>query len=147
MEERLIAPCGINCHICPQYQKKKNPCVGCRTRTTRKSQICILKNCQKECRGKSESCADCTEFPCKRLLALNQRYQTKTGGLVCPIENLQTIRQDGITVFYGEKKKNGPVLCVGILCLSLVYTLTVQPVATPLLPNKTAELYRGCRCP
>ena len=63
MEEQLIAPCGINCYICPQYQKRKNPCVGCRTRTTRKSQTCILKNCQKECRGKSEFCADCTEFP------------------------------------------------------------------------------------
>ena len=122
MEEQLIAPCGINCYICPQYQKRKNPCVGCRTRTTRKSQTCILKNCQKECRGKSESCADCTEFPCKRLLSLIQRYQTKTGGLICPIENLQIIRQDGISIFLrGQDEKWTCPMCGNILSVAGIH--------------------------
>ena len=45
MEEILIAPCGINCRVCGMYQKRSHPCLGCRLRTTKKSHLCVIKNC------------------------------------------------------------------------------------------------------
>ena len=40
MERSLIAPCGINCAVCRQYQKKKDGCKGCRFETNLKSRTC-----------------------------------------------------------------------------------------------------------
>jgi hypothetical protein len=48
--------------------------------------------------------ATCTAYPCKRLQALDKRYQTKYG--VSLIENLECIMSRGIRKFIaGEKKK------------------------------------------
>ena len=99
MDEMLIAPCGFNCQVCAQYQKRKNPCVGCRTRTTRKSQICIIKNCDRAREQTPQLCIGCAIFPCRRLQAFDQRYQKISDGYLSVIENLKTIEKLGMTAF------------------------------------------------
>ena len=80
MEEILIAPCGINCRVCGMYQKRSHPCLGCRLRTTKKSRLCVIKNCREERWSSPSLCLGCAKFPCPRLRALDQRYREKTAG-------------------------------------------------------------------
>lgn len=80
MEEILIAPCGINCRVCGMYQKRSHPCLGCRLRTTKKSHLCVIKNCREERWSSPSLCLGCAKFPCPRLRALDQRYREKTAG-------------------------------------------------------------------
>jgi len=82
----LIATCGMNCGICIAYLREKNKCSGCRglnkgNPITRSE--CKIKKCDKL---HSEFCFNCEEFPCKKLMHLDKRYQTKYN--MSMIENL-----------------------------------------------------------
>ena len=118
MDPILIAPCGFNCRTCAQYQKVKNPCKGCHLRSTRKSEICILKNCKSLSKTDPKLCAGCTAFPCRRLQQFDQRYQNITGGYLSVIQNLQTIQQVGMETFLQmeEEEWSCPV-CHKLLCV------------------------------
>lgn len=106
MDKNLIAPCGMNCALCLTYQRKKNPCLGCRIFSQDKSKYCrqcIIINCNKR-RGKySDFCYSCDEYPCKRLKALDKRYRTKYS--MSMLENLAYIKEHGITAFTRNEKK------------------------------------------
>jgi predicted GNAT family N-acyltransferase len=87
-----IAPCGMDCALCYAFQDIKKPCPGCRTQTgkIRKScQNCIIFSCDK----KKYYCFECTNFPCKRLKALDARYQNKYK--MSMIMNLTFIKEQG----------------------------------------------------
>ncbi len=76
----LIAPCGINCHLCRAYLRDKKVCPGCRGEDTLKAKSCVtcrIKVCEKREKGKIGFCFDCDEFPCARLTHLDKRYRTK----------------------------------------------------------------------
>ncbi len=105
MEERLIAPCGMNCAICVNYLAMKHElkkrgfqrsyCLGCLPR----GQNCLHMGDRCETLGKGlvRFCFECGEFPCKRLKALDMRYRTKYH--MSMIENLRAIEERGAQDF------------------------------------------------
>ena len=87
-----IAPCGMDCALCYAFQDVKKPCPGCRTQTGKireSCQNCIIFSCDK----KKYYCFECTNFPCKRLKALDARYQNKYK--MSMIMNLTFIKEQG----------------------------------------------------
>jgi hypothetical protein len=115
----LIAPCGMNCHLCRAYVRNKNACLGCRGGDSNKSKSCItcqIKNCEKKVSGSFKYCFECGSFPCARLDRLDNRYRTKYG--MSMIENLTVVRSLGIRRFIENEKKRwacpecGRLLCV-----------------------------------
>lgn len=69
MKERIdeFAPCGVFCGACPSYNKT---CAGCSSEKKEQNRSskwnCKLRNC---CyiEKKVNYCAECDEFPCKKL--------------------------------------------------------------------------------
>ncbi len=122
MEERLIAPCGMNCGICVSYQAMKNElkkkgfhkqyCSGCRSC----SQNCSLKRgCAKLREGQVRFCFECEEYPCKKLKALDKRYRTKYH--MSMLENLEFIKKHGMDKFLErEEEKWRCPECGGVIC-------------------------------
>jgi hypothetical protein len=130
MEEKLIAPCGMNCSLCVSYQSQKYDlkkqgfnrkyCPGCIPRgencTHMGDQCEPLKN------GTIRFCYQCETFPCKRLKALDKRYRTKYH--LSMIENLKSIEKNGMDSFLiSEAEKwacsqcGKPICCHNGLCL------------------------------
>ena len=106
MKEELIAPCGMNCSLCVNYQfykgdlnKKgfyKTYCPGCIPRG---------KNCTHmghKCRllgeGLVRFCFQCEKYPCKDLRALNKRYREKYH--MSMLENWKRSGERGWRCFY-----------------------------------------------
>ncbi len=120
MNQKLIAPCGMNCAICLGYLREKNKCLGCREMSENKPfycRKCIIANCEILKKNKWKYCSDkCEKFPCKRLKSLDKRYRTKYG--MSMIENLKNIKKLGIRQFVRNEKvrwtcKNcGSIICV-----------------------------------
>jgi hypothetical protein len=119
MEERLIAPCGMNCGICMAYLREKNRCPSCRAADTNKAVTvirCRIKNCEVIQKGKVEFCFGCDNLPCGSLKHLDKRYRTKYG--MSMIENLEFIRNNGVDAFIVQQEakykcpKCGSVICV-----------------------------------
>ncbi len=130
MEKELIAPCGMNCSVCIAYLAKKHDlhkqglrrtyCEGCLPRG--KNCLHMADKCEKLGNGLVRFCFECTDFPCKRLKALDKRYRTKYH--LSMIENLTYINKHGIGNFLEiEKEKwmcsgcGGTVCCHNGLCL------------------------------
>ena len=113
MEERLIAPCGMNCGVCVSYLamkydlKKqgfaKTYCAGCLPRG--KNCAFMKKQCDLLGKGLVRFCYECGDFPCSRLKALDKRYRTKYH--MSMIENLEFIREHGIERFLKAKSLKG----------------------------------------
>ena len=123
MEEKLIAPCGMNCGICSGYLALKHGvrskgvkmsyCAGCRPRD--KKCAFLKKRCQLLLKGKVEYCYECQDFPCQRLRHVDQRY--KTLFKMSMIENLKFIRDKGIEKFLSKEKKRWRCPeCGGVIC-------------------------------
>ncbi len=134
MEERLIAPCGMNCAVCVSYLAMKNDlkrkgfskkyCAGCLPR----GQNCLFmkKQCDRLGKGLVRFCYDCVDYPCRRLRALDERYRTKYH--MSMIENLDFIRSYGIDSFLKKEtakwrcsscggRRGGVICCHNGLCL------------------------------
>ena len=130
MEEKLIAPCGMNCALCVSYLAMKNDlkkkgfgktyCVGC---------LPGGKNChyKRQCellrKGLVRFCYDCGDFPCRRLKTLDKRYRTFYH--MSMIENLEFIKKYGIGRFLEKEAVKwrcpecGEVICChNGLCLN-----------------------------
>lgn len=130
MEEKLIAPCGMNCGICVSYlagktelNKKgfnKTYCEGCLPC----SKSCNLKReCSLLRKGAVRFCFQCENYPCKRLKALDKRYRTKYH--MSMLENLEFIKEHGVEKFLEKEKSKwrcpkcgGVICCHNGLCLS-----------------------------
>ena len=107
MDETLIAACGMNCRVCVSFQRKKNPCLGCRKMDeiiylTKGSRLCVIKHCTHQT-SESGFCYECEKLPCKRLKDLDKRYRTKYH--MSMIENLRTIQENGMTSFLENEEK------------------------------------------
>jgi len=113
MENKLIAPCGMNCGVCERYLRVENHCPGCRNgRLVNQKPIrCAILQC-KERRG--EYCFECASFPCDRLRRMDVRYHTKYG--MSEIENLKMIENKGIACFL-EREEERWVNEEGTLCV------------------------------
>lgn len=97
----MIAPCGINCHLCRAFYRKRNPCYGCRVETT--SFHCKIKECGQYKTGDLYFCDTCSDYPCKIILHLDKRYRTQWG--TSPMENMAYIRQHGMEKFLESEEK------------------------------------------
>jgi len=109
MEEKLIAPCGINCAVCSAYLAykhdlkskgmRKTVCAGCRP----EGRQCSLM--KKECgfKGRYEYCYECDDFPCRGIKRLEKRYSTNYR--MSPVENLEYIRDRGMDSFLKKEEE------------------------------------------
>jgi hypothetical protein len=123
MEEKLIAPCGMNCGVCASYLAMKNDlkkkgigktyCAGCLPRG--KNCDFMKKQCDLLGKGLVRFCYDCGDFPCRRLKALDKRYRTFYH--MSMIENLEFIKKHGIGRFLEKEAAKwychecGEVIC------------------------------------
>jgi len=131
MEEKLIAPCGMNCALCVSYLAMKTDlnkqgfsrkyCPGCLPRG--KHCLFMKDTCERVGKGLIRFCSDCPDFPCARLKSLDQRYRTKYH--MSMIENLNAIKEKGMTAFLEEEQTKwqcpqcgGDICCHNGLCLS-----------------------------
>jgi len=131
MEEKLIAPCGMNCGVCIAYLAKKTDlnkkgfhrtyCDGCLPRG--KNCLHMGDRCEKLGNGLVRFCHECEDFPCKRLKTLDKRYSTKYH--LSMIENLKNIKENGIEHFLREEDVKwrcpgcgGTVCCHNGLCMN-----------------------------
>ena len=119
MDQKLIAPCGMNCGICLGYLRDKNKCPGCRSDNNHKLKSrsrCIIKNCELLAKTDSKFCYDCEKYPCTRLKQLDKRYRTKYN--MSMIENLEYIRENGLEKFVDKEKKRWACNnCGGTICV------------------------------
>ena len=113
MENKLIAPCGMNCGVCERYLRIENKCPGCRNgRLVNQKRIqCAIQQC-KQRRG--EYCFDCESFACDRLKRMDARYRAKYA--MSEIHNLEMIREKGIAYFLEQEGKRW-VNADGVLCV------------------------------
>jgi hypothetical protein len=122
-DERLIAPCGMNCAVCSAYLAMQNDlkkhgvmktyCAGCRPRG--KNCAFLKKACEKLGEGLVKYCFECADFPCRRLKGLDKRYRTFYR--MSMIENLEYIRENGIKKLLArEEKKWKCPECGGVIC-------------------------------
>lgn len=130
MDEKLIAPCGINCALCIAYQFKENDfnkrgfhkkyCPGCIPR----GENCTHMNdaCELLANGSVRFCFECENFPCKRLKALDKRYRTKYH--MSMIGNLNCIKEFGLEDFLNKEREKwrctecgATICCHNGLCL------------------------------
>jgi hypothetical protein len=131
MEEKLIAPCGMNCGVCVGYLALQNDlnkkgfkrryCLGCLPRG--KNCVFMKQHCDLVGKGLVRFCYECQNFPCRRLKALDKRYRTKYH--MSMIENLIYIRDKGIDKFLEKEREkwqchdcNGVICCHNGLCLN-----------------------------
>jgi hypothetical protein len=131
MEEKLIAPCGMNCALCVNYQAQvhdlnakgfhKALCPGCIPRG--KNCAFLKQRCELLGNGLVRYCFECVQFPCQRLKDLDRRYIIRYH--MSMIDNLNTIRAHGMDPFLlkqAEKwrcpKCGGTICCHNGLCLN-----------------------------
>ena len=123
MNERLIAPCGMNCAICSGYLAYQHDvksrgirmpyCIGCRPRD--KKCAFLKKGCELLLIGKVEYCYECNDFPCERLERLDKRYRTYFK--MSMIENLEYIKKNGINQFLEKEEERWKCpRCGGVIC-------------------------------
>ncbi len=106
MNALMIAPCGMNCHICIGHMREKNTCPGCnenRENQTKYRSRCTIANCEKLAATESGFCYDCPTYPCARLKQLDNRYRTNYG--MSMFENLAIIKENGIEEFLKHEEE------------------------------------------
>jgi len=139
MDEKLIAPCGMNCGICVSYlamqnnlKKKgfsKKYCEGCLPRG--KNCAFMKGNCELLGKGLVRFCYECKEFPCRRLKSLDKRYRDKYH--MSMIENQEFIQEHGIEKFLEKEEKKwkcpkcgDAVCCHNGLCMNCQLDILLQ---------------------
>ena len=130
IDSSLIAPCGMNCSLCLAYQREKNHCNGCKNEQnvkykTKRSDTCVIKNCELLKNTESGFCYECDKFPCTRLKNLDKRYRTKYN--MSMLDNLEYIKENGLEKFI--KKENVKwecTKCNGLICVHRNYCLSCE---------------------
>ena len=123
MNEELIAPCGMNCSICSRYLAFRNDvrskgirmayCRGCRPRD--RQCAWLKRRCSLLVDGQVQYCYECDNFPCGNLLKLDKKYASNFR--MSMIENLQSIKTNGITKLLEEQEKKWECPnCGGVIC-------------------------------
>ncbi|MEN6341637.1 MAG: DUF3795 domain-containing protein [Methanospirillum sp.] len=113
-DERLIAPCGMNCGVCKAYLRERNTCHGCfdaEQNLPKSRASCRMRLCE---RRTGPFCSDCAEFPCDRLRRMDARYRARYG--MSEIENLACIRDEGMETFLDRERRRW-VSDEGVLCV------------------------------
>lgn len=99
-----IACCGIDCGLCPRfYTAGDSRCPGCYGNGfALKHPSCGFITCCVKKKG-FEVCGGCGEFPCRRF----DRWDVADSFVTHSrsIENLRTIKRDGMTSFLSQQRK------------------------------------------
>jgi hypothetical protein len=111
VKKELIAPCGIYCGLCSAYLAYANDiaikkglithCIGCKPRN--KKCAYLKKNCSLLLNNEIDYCYECTEYPCRRLKHLDERYRKNYNYSL--IECLNIIKENGDEFFLDKEKK------------------------------------------
>lgn len=118
MQEKLIAPCGMNCRLCYGYIRPHNQCLGCNTPDGNKPKSCTnckIVMCEKRLQNGWQTCALC-DTPCRRLKDLDKRYSQKYH--MSMVDNLAVIRKHGMQTFLQQQEEKfrcsacGSIICV-----------------------------------
>ena len=113
----LIAPCGMNCALCMAFQRKRDSCPGCRIEDYSKPETrsnCAIRICKE--RNENEFCSSCSVFPCKRLIRIDRRYQSKYE--MSFIDNLTRISTTSLEQFLiSESKRWSCPACGSLICV------------------------------
>ena len=101
LNNKLVAPCGINCGVCRAHLRERNRCTGCNLNPkVSHCQKCRIRLCKER---KSAFCFNCDNFPCQDIKRLDKRYREKYD--VNVIENLEIIRDKGVGEFVKLEQK------------------------------------------
>ena len=123
MEEKLIAPCGMNCALCMAFLRDRNKCHGCREESQNKLKSrlnCKIKTCDELKNNHYHYCFSCAQFPCARLKHQDKRYRTKYQ--MSMIENLEHINTKGIQDFINNEQVRWTCSdCGGTICVHKGY--------------------------
>lgn len=104
IDERLFAPCGMNCAVCYKHCYSKKPCPGCLFGDEGKPGHC--RNCRiRDCaQGKTlRACFACEVFPCKLIKNLEKSYQKRYR--VSLVQNSLTVKENGIAAFLLDERE------------------------------------------
>lgn len=121
MRTDLIAPCGMNCRICIGFfgftmsgKQRKMKCIGCKP--SGKSCAHLKTYCKKLTNNEIEYCYQCSDFPCKQLQKLDNKYRERFA--MSMIENLQYIKEHGMDKFLQRQvEKYTCPTCGGVICV------------------------------
>jgi len=128
IHRKLIAICGMDCHLCSAYKREKNGCLGCRAEIGSRLDYCNrckIRNCERAVNGNLLFCFQCESYPCKLIKHIDKRYRTKYR--MGMIENLELIKHSGIRKFLlNEETKWTCPRCGKILCVHKPHCLNCQ---------------------
>jgi hypothetical protein len=122
---KLIGCCGISCGLCPRFQTKaESRCLGCGP-DAHCSYCSIFRCCVMKL--KHETCADCSEFPCKKFDKWFEADSFVTHQKCLP--NIQEIKKAGVKEFLKEQEERRKILeimlekynpgrCASLYCLA-----------------------------
>jgi hypothetical protein len=104
-EKHLASCCGLYCGLCPRFQSKApSRCLSCHL--GEQHSYCSIYRCCVTKRGLF-TCADCDEYPCKRLLrvlgveeGLDSFISHKPA-----LPNLDRIREVGLEIYLEEQRE------------------------------------------
>lgn len=116
-EEKMVAPCGMNCTYCYAHYKTKKSCLGCRLSDYGKPEHCRKCNI-KDCSTQKNLlfCYDCSEFPCLLIKRLDKSYRSRYDESL--INNMNVIYEKGMSYYIEfEKNRLKCPLCGGVLNL------------------------------
>lgn len=117
LNERMFAPCGMNCLVCYKHCYHKKPCAGCLQSDDGKPEHCRkckIKDCVKE--RALKYCFECSEYPRKRLKYLEKSYQTRYGASLK--KSSLFVEENGLAEFMEQQKaKYTCPACGGIISL------------------------------
>jgi hypothetical protein len=109
-----IACCGIDCGLCPTYYTEgPSKCPGCGgLNFSSKHPSCLIFTCCVKKNG-FETCADCTIYPCEKLINWD-KVDSFVTHKVC-LQNLNEIKKNGIELFIEQQTMRIRVL-ESLLC-------------------------------
>jgi len=101
---KLAAPCGLYCGVCPEYMEGRCHMCGCscgQCAGAKWAPGCEFYKCLRS--RKLESCADCPEMPCTRII-MRASDPVHTCG-ACTLENLRRIKKIGADAWVAEQRE------------------------------------------
>ena len=125
IQASLIAPCGMNCALCHAYQRDKNTCGGCNSKSVKDSTHiarCIIRNCDIIVQSETKLCCECSKLPCLRLRKLDKRYREKYN--MSMIDKLMQIKSISMDSFVQKEIDRWACpSCGGDLCVHKGYCI------------------------
>jgi hypothetical protein len=103
IDQKMFAPCGMNCMVCYVHLKNKKPCGGCMNSDINKPErcrLCKIKICAHE--KQLRYCLECPDFPCLQIKNLDKSYRKRYG--VSLIENSRGVSAEGFEFFFLKEK-------------------------------------------